>query len=47
MQQENQLRLASPVDPRSVLTEQPDLEGEAWWDWPAAFRDRDPDTMAK
>ncbi|KAL4434072.1 hypothetical protein ABPG75_000513 [Micractinium tetrahymenae] len=31
----------------SVLTEQPELAGKAWWDWPAAFRDRDPDTMAK
>ncbi|PSC73026.1 4-alpha-glucanotransferase chloroplastic amyloplastic [Micractinium conductrix] len=31
----------------SVLTEQPDLVGEAWWDWPAAVRDRDPDTLAK
>lgn len=31
----------------SVLTEQPELAGEAWWDWPADVRDRDPDTLAK
>ncbi|EFN57034.1 hypothetical protein CHLNCDRAFT_21506 [Chlorella variabilis] len=31
----------------SVLTEQPGLVGEAWWDWPADVRDRDPDALAK
>lgn len=31
----------------SVLTEQPGLVGEAWWDWPAELRDRDPDALAK
>ena len=31
----------------SVLTEQPGLVGEAWWDWPADVRDRDPATLAK
>jgi 4-alpha-glucanotransferase len=31
----------------SVLTEQPGLVGESWWDWPAQLRDRDPDALAK
>jgi 4-alpha-glucanotransferase len=36
-----------PWCPCSVLTELPELVGKAWWDWPAALRDRDPDAMAK
>jgi hypothetical protein len=31
----------------SALTELPELAGEAWWDWPAGFRDRDEDALAK
>ena len=31
----------------SALTELPELVGEAWWDWPAGYRDRDPETLAK
>lgn len=28
-----------------VLTQQPELEGLAWWDWPEDLRDRDPATL--
>lgn len=30
----------------SILTTLPGLAGEAWWDWPSEFRDRDPATLA-
>ena len=30
----------------SALTERPELEGLAWWDWPAEIRDREPVTIA-
>eukprot|EP00887_Chlorella_sp_A99_P003420 scaffold7.g3420.t1 len=31
----------------SVLAGLPELAGRAWWDWAPAFRDRDPDTLAR
>jgi hypothetical protein len=31
----------------SVLTELPGLAGEAWWDWPADVRDRQPEALEK